>query len=229
MRIFPLACILLLGVGLSLVAFFLIRHTERERIEQEFDWHTRSHCEALRTNLERSEECLYTLRDLFQSTAYVTPAKFRRAAEDLRQRHRGVQQLEWVPRSRRRTARRSSSKRAKRGRRITKSREGSRSTTPCACSGTRGLCPGALCRSPGRAMRRLWGTTPITARISSHLIAPAIPARIAATRRVPLREPTGKEFGWAAFCPSTSRGPEPTDGRGAAGTAARLCRGHIST
>ncbi len=98
MRVFPLVGVLCLGTVCALVAFFLTRVDERERVEREFAWRARSHLEALRTNLERSEECLYTLRDLFLSSDSVTFAEFQRTAQDLRRRHRGVQQLQWVPR-----------------------------------------------------------------------------------------------------------------------------------
>ena len=74
MRLFTLACILLLGITFSLIAFFLTRTAERDRVEQEFDWRTRVHLEALRTNLERFEESLYTLRDLFQSGGTISSA-----------------------------------------------------------------------------------------------------------------------------------------------------------
>ena len=96
-RNLTLACIVSLGVAFSLIAFFLTRGAERDRVEQEFDWRTRVHLQALRTNVERFEECLYTLRDLFQSNARVDYAEFQRTALDLRRRHRGVQQLQWVP------------------------------------------------------------------------------------------------------------------------------------
>ncbi|MEZ0254480.1 MAG: CHASE domain-containing protein [Chthoniobacter sp.] len=98
MRVFPLACVLSLGAICALVAFFLTRVDEGERVEREFSWRAHSHLEALRTNLERSEECLFTLRDLFLSSDQVTMAEFQRTAQDLRRRHRGVQQLQWVPR-----------------------------------------------------------------------------------------------------------------------------------
>ena len=98
MRVFPLACVVFLGAVCALIAFLLTRVDESERVEREFAWRAHSHLQALRTNLERSEECLYTLRDLFLSSDHVTLAEFQRTAQDLRRRHRGVQQLQWIPR-----------------------------------------------------------------------------------------------------------------------------------
>ncbi len=86
------------GAVLSIAAFFLIRHDEQRRIEREFEWRTHSHFEGLRTNLHNFEECLYTLRDLFQSHPSVSYPEFVQTASDLRARHRGVQMLQWIPR-----------------------------------------------------------------------------------------------------------------------------------
>ncbi len=209
MRIFPQACILLLGVGLSLIAFFLIRHTERERTEQEFAWRTRSHLERLRVNLERSDECLYTLRDLFQSSGDVTYAEFRRTSEDLRRRHAGIQQLEWVPRIKAES--RAAFEAAAR-----------QKVFPAYEILERDPRHNAIVRSaeyedyaavmyvdPQEGNEASLGYDAYRGTHQQVLFRARDTGTISATRRIALREPTGKEYGWASFLPVYTKGAEP--------------------
>ena len=83
---------------MSLGAFVLVRTWESERVEREFDWRVRSRVEALRTTLRGYEESLYALRDLYDSSEDVTAEEFHRTGEDLRGRHPGIQSLMWLPR-----------------------------------------------------------------------------------------------------------------------------------
>jgi len=210
MRIFPLACILLVGVGFSLLAFFLIRRNEQERIEQEFDWRTRSHIEALRTNLERSEECLYTLRDLFQSASYVTPTKFRRTAEDLRERHRGVQQLEWVARVKAENRAAFIEQSRQKGPADYDIWERNEEHNAIGHVGEHEDCAPVLYVNPQEGNEASLGYDTYRGTHQQTIYRARDTGMIAVTRRIPLREPTGKEFGWASFLPVYSNGPEPT-------------------
>ncbi|MEP6668044.1 MAG: CHASE domain-containing protein [Chthoniobacter sp.] len=209
MRIFPLACILLLGIGLSLSTFFLIRRNERERIEQEFAWRTRSHLEALRVNLERSEECLYTLRDLFESNADVTYAEFRRTAEDLRKRHPGVQQLEWVPRIK---AEERAAFEAGAHEKVSpdyKIIERNKARTANVRAADYEEYAAVLYVDPREGNEASLGYDSYRGTHQQVLFRARDTGTISATRRVSLREPTGQEYGWASFLPLYTKGGEP--------------------
>ncbi len=92
-RILPLALTFSLGVSISLAAFFLVRTNEQQRVEREFDWRARSHFQSLLGGVDRLEESLYTMRDLFYATAQVSTWEFRDTATDLIQRHPGIHLL----------------------------------------------------------------------------------------------------------------------------------------
>src|SRR5688572_13876069 len=96
-RFLPLALTLCLGVALSLTAFYAVRTSENQRIEREFHWRARSQVQAVQVGVERFEECLYTLRDLFYATEHVSPSEFRDTASDLLQRHPAICLLQWLP------------------------------------------------------------------------------------------------------------------------------------
>ncbi len=96
-RLVPLALTFGLGAAISLAAFFLVRLNEEQRVEREFDWRARSHIQTLRVGVERLEECLYTMRDLYFASDHVSASEFRDTAADLRQRHPGIDVLQWLP------------------------------------------------------------------------------------------------------------------------------------
>ncbi len=83
---------------LSLGIFFLVRQWDRERVEREFEWRLRREAQALEVTLRGYEECLYSLRNLYDASAKVTFAEFQTAARDLRARHPGIELLQWVER-----------------------------------------------------------------------------------------------------------------------------------
>ena len=193
-----------------MLAFFLIRRNERERIEQEFDWRTRSHMEALRTNLERYEEGLYTLRDLFQSASYVTPAKFRRTAEDVRQRHRGVQQFEWVARVKAEDRAAFVQQARQKGSSSYDIVERNEEHNVIGHAGEHEDYAPVLYVDPQEGNEASLGYDTYRGTHQQTIYRARDTGVIAATRRIPLREPTGKEFGWVSFLPVYSKGPEPT-------------------
>ena len=97
-RALPVALVLTLGLALSLGIFLLVRQWDRERTEREFEWRLRREAQALEITLRGYEECLYTLRSLYDSSDSVELAEFQRAARDLRARHPGIELLQWVER-----------------------------------------------------------------------------------------------------------------------------------
>ncbi|MEI9898505.1 MAG: CHASE domain-containing protein [Chthoniobacter sp.] len=206
-----MACILLLGVGLALIAFCLTHSNERARAEAEFAWHTRSRLEALRINLERSEECLYTLRDLFRSSGSVSAEEFRRTAEDVRRRHPGVEQLEWVPRilAKDRAAFEAQA-------RLTvfpdyqileRNPEGNADVR----AGEYEEYAPVMFVDPPVGSERSFGFDSYRGVHQQSIFRARDTGMITATRRVKIwRKSAGQEYGWASFLPIYTKGSEPT-------------------
>ncbi len=87
-----------LGLSVSLGAFLLVQRWERERVERAFDAEARNAGQNLAVTLDQDEDALYSLRSVFTASEEVTYAEFRTAAADLRERHPGIQMVEWLPR-----------------------------------------------------------------------------------------------------------------------------------
>ena len=209
-RLFPLACVVLLGGGLSLAAFFLVRMEERERVEQEFEWRARSHMVALRTNLERFEECLYTLRDIFQSSTNVTYAKFRRTAEDVRQRHRGVQALQWLPFVKD-SERADFEARARNAAALADYQivERDSKNTGNAPAGAHAEYAPVLYVDPREGNEDVFGLDSYGGPHQQALLRARDTGAMTATPRLQLREPTGQEYGWVYLLACYGKGSEP--------------------
>ncbi len=87
-----------IGLAISIAAFVLVRRWEGERVERAFEAQARHLGQNLAATLAEYEESLYTLRSVFTASEDVTFAEFRTAAAELRERHPGIQMLEWLPR-----------------------------------------------------------------------------------------------------------------------------------
>ena len=85
-------------MALSVSAFLLVRRVEARRLVREFRWRARSQTETLRVSIRRYEECIYVLRDLFNSSDAVSSSEFCALSKDLRARHPGMRLLGWAPR-----------------------------------------------------------------------------------------------------------------------------------
>ena len=92
----PAGLVLAAGLAVSLAVFFLVRRWDTERVTREFEWRARSAADDLRAAVSRSEDSLYTLRDLYDSSDSVTAEEFKRTADDLRARHAGLHTLAYV-------------------------------------------------------------------------------------------------------------------------------------
>ncbi len=97
-RAIPLAAVLFCGVAFSSVAALVVRNQERAQFENDFERQAQTHWRAIEVAIQQYEECLYTLRNLFDASGGVNADEFRRAAEDLRARHPGLELLAWLPR-----------------------------------------------------------------------------------------------------------------------------------
>ena len=92
----PLA-VLLVGASLSLLSFFYIRREEERGRVREFERRAANTALRVEDYLQRREEALYALRNLFEYSDDVARAEFAGFARDLRSRQVGVHSLEWVP------------------------------------------------------------------------------------------------------------------------------------
>ena len=207
-RLFPLLCVVTLGLVLSLAMFYFARSREEERIEQEFAWRARSHMEALRTSLDRFEECLYTLRELFQSSGFLAYQKFQRASADIRERHRGVQMLEWMPLvpDEQRAEFEDSAQKILPGYRIAEHID----KGPLVRSAVYPEYAPILYVDPREGNEAAFGYDVYRGGTLQDVIRARDTGLIAATQRTHLREPTHKEYGWLSFLACYGTGPEPT-------------------
>ena len=95
-RVLPAWLVPVLGLAASLGVFLLVRQWDTARVAREFEWRARSAAGDLREEVVRSEDALYTLRDLYDSSETVTAEEFKRTADDLRARHPGIHTLAFV-------------------------------------------------------------------------------------------------------------------------------------
>ena len=97
----PLALLIAGGLALSIAAALFVRDQERQKFEAEFEQQTQIQSRAMKVAIRQYEECLFTLRDLFNSSKEVLASEFRRTSVDLRTRHPGLELLVWVQRVKR--------------------------------------------------------------------------------------------------------------------------------
>ena len=97
-RTLPLAMVIVSGLAFSGAAALVVRKQERERFVEDFDRQAQIQCSAMTVVIREYGECLYTLRNLFNSSEKVLPAEFRKTSADLRTRHPGLELLVWLER-----------------------------------------------------------------------------------------------------------------------------------
>ncbi len=91
-----LAAVAFLGVALTVFSWFLIWDAEEERLLTTFRRRAESQASFVRERVRLYEEMVHSLQNLFVSSNQVTRQEFERAVSSLRQRHPGVQALQWV-------------------------------------------------------------------------------------------------------------------------------------
>jgi len=87
-----------LGVIATLIAYFVTSTTEQAGLRAEFERRSQVIASTIDLSLQRHEDTLYSLRNLFHYSGSVTREEFAGAAQDLMQRHAGIRALEWVDR-----------------------------------------------------------------------------------------------------------------------------------
>jgi PAS domain S-box-containing protein len=211
----PTVLAVVFGVVLSVAGFLLVRNWEQVRVEQEFEGRARRDGEALAVTLERYKETLYTLRVLFTASDEVTYPEFCSAAMDLRERHRGIHRLAWIPRV----------AQADRTRLEAQARETilpnyrifegtpADGSTPAPLAARpaeeRGEYLPILYVDPVAENEALFGRDELTGPHQRAIMRARDTGEPAATRRMPLSAAAGDDFGWLIFLPIYGPGPVP--------------------
>jgi two-component system, cell cycle sensor histidine kinase and response regulator CckA len=89
--------VLLLGIVLSLVGFFLTKDAERRRVEAEFSAVARERAESVVHGFERGFEDVTLLRNFFDACDDVSREDFEAFVEPILARHPYIQAFEWLP------------------------------------------------------------------------------------------------------------------------------------
>ncbi len=82
---------------MSVVAFLFVRDRENDKSEADFERRAQGFINLATDRLQRHQETLFSLRNLFHYSGDVSRDEFAGAARDLISRQYGVQALEWVP------------------------------------------------------------------------------------------------------------------------------------
>ena len=88
-----------LGLFLSLGAFWMIHQQLKVHKILEFKWVAENRSRALKKEIDIEFEAIESIRDLFLVSAQVSREDFRALAHTLMERHRGIQALGWIPHS----------------------------------------------------------------------------------------------------------------------------------
>ena len=96
----PVALLLLAGIILSAISFYVVREQERDLVQADLERHTRTRASALQVEIERSVEVLESIDGLYAASVKVERRDFREFVNVHLSRHSEIQALEWIPRVR---------------------------------------------------------------------------------------------------------------------------------
>lgn len=87
------------GVGLSVVAFFVVRHWQQEEVNVQLQKRTDSLANSLQKNIDRNFEALLAIGDFYTvSSTEVTRQEFSQLSTNILSRHPSIEVLGWLPR-----------------------------------------------------------------------------------------------------------------------------------
>jgi PAS domain S-box-containing protein len=92
----PIA-IVLIGLLLSVIVSLQLHQAEKKRVIEEFIRRSQSRHALITQSLNGYQECLYTLRILFDGSGDVSAHEFATASRDILGRHVGIEAIEWAP------------------------------------------------------------------------------------------------------------------------------------
>ncbi len=90
--------VFVVGVAVSIAAFFVVQRTQVNRAQAEIDLAAREHLSALERELDTKLEALHSLRALFDSSQVVEKHEFSTFSEGVLARHPSIRMLAWVER-----------------------------------------------------------------------------------------------------------------------------------
>lgn len=96
-RYFPLICMLVLGVVVSFVLFWLVSRWEQTHQRQEFESRAKTYTNALETSLTNYAGALLFLGDFINHSSFVTRQEFSGFVKSLLPRYPGIQAFGWNP------------------------------------------------------------------------------------------------------------------------------------
>ena len=207
----PTTLALVVGVAFSVAAFVMVDRKQKERFRRDFEWLTRNQTQALRVVLRESEECLYTLRNLVDSSEFVSAEEFQRTAADLRERHPWIESLQWllhVPETERASF-------EERGRREvhpgffvhdTPPREAAPDAPPPPAPSRKQYAP-VLYVEPHQDSLALLGLDYFAGPHAAAMHRAVAHGTLVATRRFLLQHDTDHETGWGFYLPVMTTGP----------------------
>jgi PAS domain S-box-containing protein len=94
---FAPAVIFLVGLAVSLSLCLYLRDAEQQRTREEILRRATARQALINESLQGYQECLATLRILYNSSDDVSAREFATAARDILQRYPGIQAMQWVP------------------------------------------------------------------------------------------------------------------------------------
>ena len=210
-RAIPLLAVLVGGVVFSAAVALVVRKQERERFENEFDRQAQIQWRAMQVAVREYEECMHTLRDLFDASEDVTADEFHRAAADLRTRHSGLELLAWLPRVSRagRAAFEVGAVRADGARFfIHESETAQPQAAPAPAPDREEYLPFQYCE-PAEGNEKWFGFDQLTGPYLPTVMRAMESGEVSATKRVRLGSDEGAEPGWAFALPVYAGDGEP--------------------
>ena len=97
-RYIPPLAMIVLGIGLSVLAFLMVRHREYREVQLTFEEDAAERFDSLKREIEFDLQTLEAITAFYQASRGVERSEFRSFAKPLLDRHQSIQALEWIPR-----------------------------------------------------------------------------------------------------------------------------------
>ena len=96
-RYFPIICLLVLGVAVSFVMFWLVHSWEQTNQRSEFESRAKAYTNAVESTLNEYVGALLFLGDFFNNSSLVTRQEFTSLVKSILPRYPGIQAFGWDP------------------------------------------------------------------------------------------------------------------------------------
>lgn len=88
---------MLVGIGVSIAAFFATQRSDTASVQSEFERRADAHAKSIQQGINKDLEALHSVRSLFVASEVVKRDQFRKFAQQALQRNPSMQALEWIP------------------------------------------------------------------------------------------------------------------------------------